>query len=357
MTQNTFLLYGANGYTGTLIARFAAQYQLQPILAGRTKDKIETLATALELPYKVLDINDTKELLAALRSVKLVVNAAGPFVFTADQMVKACLQTGTHYIDINGDIDVFEQIKSFDAAAKEAGIMLLPGAGFDVVPTDCLALFLKTLLPDANSLKLAFATLGGAISHGTAMSMLLKLGKGGAVRKEGKIVRLPLGQKSMTVDFGMKKIFVMSIPWGDVSTAYHTTAIPDIEAYTSIKPWIHRLLKLQYFFNPLLKNSLVRNYIAKKINSRPAGPTDAMREKAISLVWGMAKNANNQTVTARLRGPEGYTLTAIATLLIAQKVLDGNFTPGYQTPAGKYGADLVMEIPGVTRERVRQIGK
>ncbi len=350
MSQATFLLYGASGYTGTLIARFASQYGLLPILAGRTKEKLEPLAAALQLPYKVVDLNDTALLQQALRSVKLVVNAAGPFVFTADQIINACLQTGTHYIDINGDIDVFEHIKSYDMAAKKAGIMLLPGAGFDVVPTDCLALFLKSLLPDANSLKLAFAGLGGSISHGTATSMLLKLGNGGAARKDGKMVHLPLGQKSRTVDFGMKKIFVMSIPWGDVSTAYHTTAIPDIETYTSIKPWIHRLLKFQYFFNPLLKTSMVRNIISKKINSRPAGPTDAMREKAISLVWGMAKNAGNQTVTARLRGPEAYTLTAMATLLIAQKVLAGNITAGYQTPAGKYGADLVLEIPGVSRE-------
>ena len=160
MMQNSFLLYGANGYTGELIARYASQYNLQPILAGRNKEALSALATKLNLSYKVIDLNDTPALIAALKEVKVVVNAAGPFQFTAKQMIEACLQTGTHYLDINGDISVFEMLKRFDAAAKKAGIMLLPGAGFDVVPTDCIALQLKKLLPDAISLQLAFATPG-----------------------------------------------------------------------------------------------------------------------------------------------------------------------------------------------------
>ena len=213
MQSNSFLLYGANGYTGELIARYADQYNVQPILAGRRKEVIEPLAAKLNLPYRVFDLNDTVALLAALKEVKAVIHAAGPFHFTAKQMVDACLQTGTHYLDINGDISVFEMIKQYDAAAKKAGIMLLPGAGFDVVPTDCVALQLKKLLPDAVALKLAFATLGGGLSHGTASTMVSRLGEKGAVRKDGKIIRRPLGEKGIWVDFGKKKLFVMTIPW------------------------------------------------------------------------------------------------------------------------------------------------
>jgi short subunit dehydrogenase-like uncharacterized protein len=282
----------------------------------------------------------------------VVVNAAGPFQFTAKQMIEACLQTGTHYLDINGDISVFEMIKRFDAAAKKAGIMLLPGAGFDVVPTDCLALQLKKLLPDAVSLKLAFATLGGGLSHGTATTMVTKLGQGGAIRKDGKIMSRPLGQYGMQVDFGIKKLFVMSIPWGDISTAYSTTGIPDIESYTGISKKVYYLLKLQFLFNWLLRTNFIRNYLKKKINNRPAGPSDEQRNKALSLVWGQATNAAGNSATVRLSGPEGYTLTTLATLVIVQKVLTGNFSVGYQTPATAYGENLVMEIPGVKREIV-----
>jgi len=289
---------------------------------------------------------------SALKEVKAVIHAAGPFQFTAKQMVEACLQTGTHYLDINGDIAVFEMIKRYNDAAKKAGIMLLPGAGFDVVPTDCIAMQLKKLLPDAVALQLAFASLGGGISHGTATTMATKLGEGCAVRKNGKIVHAALGQKGMWVDFGIKKLFVMSIPWGDISTAHFTTGIPDIETYTGISKMTYRMLKAQSLFNWLLRTNWVRNFIKKKISQRPAGPGDEQRSKAISLVWGQVRNAAGKTATARLSGPEGYTLTMHSSLNIAQKILNGNFTPGYQTPASAYAEDLVMEIPGVKREVV-----
>jgi short subunit dehydrogenase-like uncharacterized protein len=226
----------------------------------------------------------------------------------------------------------------------------MSGAGFDVIPTDCLALFLKNQLPDAVTLKLAFATSGGGISHGTGMSMIDRLGEGGAVRKSGKIIPVPLGHKGMWINFGPKKLFVMSIPWGDISTADFTTGIPDIETYTGITPMIYRLLKVQGLFNWLLRTSFMRNIIRKKMSRRSAGPSDEQREKAIGFVWGQACNAEGKTITARLTGSEGYTITLHGCLLIAQKVLQGNFRTGYQTPASAYGENLVLEIPGMKRE-------
>ncbi len=286
MRNNSFLLYGANGYSGELIARYASEYGLQPILAGRKEAALRPLAERLNLSYKVFGLDDSEAMKAALREVKVVIHAAGPFQFTAKQMADACLQTGTHYLDINGDVSVFEMLKGYDNAAKETGIMILPGAGFDVVPTDCTALHLKKQLPDAVSLKLAFATLGGGLSHGTATSVVQRLGEGGVVRKNGKLVKVPLGKKGMWVDFGEKKLFVMSIPWGDISTAYTTTGIPDIEAYTGISTNIYRFLKFQSLFNWLLRMNFMRKIIKKKIDKAPAGPTDEQRSKAISLSMG-----------------------------------------------------------------------
>jgi len=354
--QNSFLLYGANGYTGELVARYAAQYDLHPILAGRREEVLKPLAAKLSYPYKVFDVNNSSALFAALKEVKLIVNAAGPFQFTAKPIIDACLQTGTHYLDVNGDIAVFEMIRQMDAAAKLAGVMLLPGSGFDVVPTDCTALLLKKLLPDAITLKLAFATIGGGLSHGTATTMVSKLGQGGAIRKDGKIVSVPLGQKGMWIEFlnvsngKLEKKFVMAIPWGDVATAYYTTAIPNIESYTAISPGVYRLLKIQILFNWLLRTKFIRSVIKKRIDNRPAGPSDEQRSKAMSLVWGQAANGQQETRTVRMSCADGYTLTMHSTLLIAQKVLQGNLKPGYQTPGSAYGEDLVLELPDVKRE-------
>ena len=346
MQSNSILLYGANGYTGVLIAKLAAQYGLQPILAGRREEAIKPLANELNLDYKIIDINNVAQLKEALNGIKVVIHAAGPFADTAKQMIEACLQTGTHYLDINGDITVFEMIKHYDAPAKEKNIMLLPGAGFDVVPTDCMALRLKNKVPDATHLNLAFASIGGGVSHGTAMTMVSKLGYGGAARENGKIVRHPLGKEGRWVDFGQKKIFVMSIPWGDVSTAYYTTGIPNIQVYTAIKPGVYRMMKLQGAFNWLLRMESVKNMIRKKIKKRPAGPSDEMRSKAKSLIWGEVRNDKGETVSDHFSSADGYTLTAHSCLIIAKKVLAENFKPGYQTPAACYGEELVKEIPG-----------
>ena len=352
MQSNSFLLYGANGYTGELIARYAPQYNLEPVLAGRRKELIEPMAKKLNLSYRIFNLDDTVALHAALKEVKVVIHAAGPFQYTAKQMIEACLQTGTHYLDINGDIAVFEMIKRYDDAAKKAGIMLMPGAGFDVVPTDCVALQLKKMLPDAVILQLAFASLGGGLSHGTATTMAGRLGEKGAVRKDGKIIRRPLGEKGMWVDFGVKKLFVMNIPWGDISTAYFSTGIKNIETYTGISKKVFNTLKFQFLFNWLLRTKMIRQYMQNKINRQPAGPNDEQRNKALSLVWGQVKNEEGKIATVRLSGPEGYTLTTYAALVIVQKILNGIFSPGYQTPANAYGENLVMEIPGVKREIV-----
>ncbi|HEY1115524.1 MAG TPA: saccharopine dehydrogenase NADP-binding domain-containing protein, partial [Chitinophagaceae bacterium] len=160
MQQDSFLLYGANGYTGRLVARYAAQNGLRPVLSGRRAEALAPLASELGLTYRVVDLNDAEGLDALLSEHDVVLHAAGPFQYTAPQMVEACLRTGTHYLDINGDIEVFEMLKGYDAAGKERGVMIMPGVGFDVVPTDCLSLFLKKQLPDATHLKLAFTALG-----------------------------------------------------------------------------------------------------------------------------------------------------------------------------------------------------
>ena len=344
--QNQFLLYGATGYTGKLIAKLSSNYNLQPILAGRTEALIKPLAEELQLPYRIIDLDNKEQLQKVLGDVKLVLHAAGPYVYTAKQMVEACLETGVHYIDINGDISVFEMLKKYDATAKEKNIMVMPGVGFDVVPTDCIALQLKNKMPDATHLKLAFASIGGGLSHGTATTMAGKIGEGGAVRENGKVMRKPLGQKGMWVEFGEKKLFVMTIPWGDVSTAYTTTGIPNIEVYTGIAPKIYKVLKLQGAFNWLLRTKFIRNIIKKKIKASPAGPSDEQRQKSSSLVWGEASNAKGEKINACISCFDGYTLTAHSSLIITNKILEGNYKTGYQTPAGCYGKNLVMEIPG-----------
>src|ERR1700730_6262083 len=154
---NRFFIYGATGYTGKLTARTAKEKGLKPILAGRNEAKLKAIAEPLGFQSRAFDLSERTKLDAALAEVDAVLHIAGLFSSTSKPMADACLRTGTHYLDITGEIDVFEALAARDAEARQAGIMLLPGVGFDVVPSDCLAVHLKEKLPDADDLKIYIA--------------------------------------------------------------------------------------------------------------------------------------------------------------------------------------------------------
>ncbi len=347
-----FLLYGANGYTGQLIAENAAAHGLEPVLAGRSEAKIRPLAEQLNLAYKIFDLEQTDLLDAALREVPVVLHAAGPFRRTARPMIEACLRTQTHYLDITGEIPVFEMAASYDKKAKAAGILLMPGVGFDVVPTDCLALFLKKQLPDATHLRLAF-TSGGGFSRGTAKTMAEGLGEGGAARVNGKIINVPLGHKTMWVPFtGEKKRFAMTIPWGDVATAYYTTGIKNIETYTAVKPATHRMLRWQKLYNWFLRLPFVKAYTKKQIDKRPPGPDDEQLRVGKSYIWGEVRNDKGETKSARLITPNGYQLTMLTALTSVKEILITDYQlvkTGFQTPAGMFSEEFIMQFESVER--------
>ncbi len=346
--QNRWMLYGANGYTGRLICEEAVRSGMKPILAGRNQSEIAALAEKYKLDYRIFSLETKEAILPNLEGISVVLHAAGPFVHTAASMMDACLDAGAHYLDITGEMEVFGMADKRTQAAMDKNLMLMPGTGFDVVPTDCMAGLLKQKMPAAKSLELAFVTLGGQISHGTAMSMTEKLGEGGASRKAGKIVKEPIGKEGKEIELDGKKFFVMSIPWGDVFTAWFTTAIPDIRTFTGTKPSVYWFLKLQGIFNPLLRTNWFKNKMRKKINQGPAGPSEEKRKKAKAYIWGQVSDNAGQKVTAWFQCPEGYTLTALSSVAIVKKVLAGHFKGGYQTPAGCYGDGLVFELEGVS---------
>jgi short subunit dehydrogenase-like uncharacterized protein len=342
----SFLLYGANGYTGKLIIQKAIQKGLQPVLAGRTESKIKPLAEANGLPYLVFGLDNVAEITAHLQGFPVVLNCAGPFSRTARPMVEACLQTNTHYLDITGEIEVFEMVKSYHAKALEKGIVLMSGVGFDVVPTDCLAVYLHEKLPDATHLELAISGLGGSISHGTLSTMIESLGKAGAVRENGKIIAKPVGHHGKWINFGQHKQFAITIPWGDVSTAFYSTGIPNIEVYTTV-PWIaYYILKMQALFNPLLRSKFFKGRLQRYVDNKITGPTPSQSEKGKSRVWGRVFNAQGKQVEALLEGPEGYLLTAETSLNLVRKMLVPHKFAGYHTPAGLFGHTLILEVPG-----------
>jgi short subunit dehydrogenase-like uncharacterized protein len=344
-----YLIYGANGYTGALIAREAVARGQRPLLAGRNVTSLATLAGELGLKYRAFSLDDPAAIDAGIKDMTLVLHCAGPFSHTAKAMADACLRMKTHYLDVTGEVAVFESLAARDQEAKDAGIALMPGVGFDVVPSDCLAAHLKQRLPSATQLTLGFLSLS-RLSRGTAKTMAENFHRGGLIRRDGVLTPVPAAWKTRMIDFGTGPVLAMTIPWGDVSTAYYSTRIPNIEVYMGAPRVMRLAARASRYFRRLLGSPFVQLLIKKRIDALPPGPTDDQRARSQSYLWGEAIDGAGKTVVSRIRGPEGYTLTVLTALAVVERVLSGRFSTGFQTPSMAYGPGFILGVPDVARE-------
>ena len=353
MIAGDFLLYGATGYTGELIARRAAGLGLRPVLSGRNGLAIGALAVELNLERRVASVDDPKSLDAAINSLpetnRTVLNCAGPFSHTAKQVADACLRNGAHYLDITGEVTVFEMMARKGKEAEKLGLMLLPGVGFDVVPSDCLAAYVARRIPCATNLVIAIQGVG-SISRGTALTSIQNIGNGGAVRRGGQIVRVPSAWKSRTVVFSNKPVEVTTMPWGDVATSFYSTGIPDIEVYMMIPNSMRMMLKYGRPFLPLLARKPINGWLQSRVRSGSPGPDEQQRERGKSRFWAEASDGKGKRFAARLFGPEGYELTVRTAIECVRRVISGMASPGFKTPSLAFGPDLILAVDGVRRE-------
>lgn len=347
MAEN-ILIYGSYGYTGKLITDLALEAGLKPILAGRTESKLREQAEASGLPYRTFGLDNHADVVGGLEGVAAVIHCAGPFSRTAVPMAEACIDSSTHYLDITGEVEVFEALHAMGERAKQAHIMLMPGAGFDVVPSDCLAAHLKRRLPSATELTLAFQGVGRP-SRGTATTMVENIHKGGLIRKDGKLTEVPAAWQVRTFDLGEGDVTAATIPWGDVSTAYYSTGIPNISVYMAAPKGLLTMMKANRYMGWAFGSRPVQSFLKSRIQAGPPGPSAEERENGYSLLWGEVLNDDGDTAEARLRTPEGYTLTAHTALEIGRRALTGGVTHGFVTPSIAFGPDFILEFEGVER--------
>ena len=341
------MLYGANGYTGTLTAYLAQARGLLPILAGRNQVKLEALGTRLGLQVRVFDLRDPATLRRQLSGVQAVLHMAGPFTSTSAPLLDACLDTGCHYLDITGEYSVFESIWRRHHEAKKAGSVILPGVGFDVVPTDCLAALLQRGLPDATELELAFATLGTRPSPGTVNTWIEALGCGGLVRIGGEIVPEPLGARARDIPFPTRTLHSVAVPIGDLSSAFRTTGIPTITAYMALPKPGQLGLRGLAALRGVFAHSRVARGLKRWVPRAVQGPDASERSRSRGELWGEVRNAAGKRFSLTLTTPDPYALTADAALRAVERVLAGRVAPGASTPAQALGADFIAECDGV----------
>jgi len=345
-----FMVYGATGYTGRLIARAARERRLQPILAGRDVAKLRDLAASLGFEYRAARPDEPQRLSEALRDVEVVLNVAGPFSATARPMVDACLRTHTHYLDVTGELPVFEELERYDAAARSRNVMVMPGVGFVVVATDCLAAHVARRLPGAQRLAIGVSRTTH-LSRGSARTIVEAWSNLVYVRRQGRLLPTPVGSLEREFDYDAGPRLSAAVSWPDVITAFRNTGIPNIAAYLEVNRAERAMLRLNPFFG-WLAHSESRRLLRLQADLLPDGPSDQVRWTHGRVVVAEAEDAEGTRVGCRLHTPESYTFTCAAALGIVDKIQQGEFVPGFQTPAAVYGADFPLQLGGVRREEI-----
>ena len=342
------MLYGANGYTGELIAREAARRGLEPRLAGRNAQAVAQLGRELGFETRGLGLEDPTVVARSLEGVRAVLNCAGPFSSTAGPMIAACIATGVHYLDITGEIDVFEAAQARDVEARASGVVLCPGAGFDVVPTDCLAAELKQALPGATYLALGFDSRTRP-SRGTARTRVEGMALGGRIRSSGRICRVAHAFRERAIDFGDGVKTATTIPWGDVSTAFRTTGIPNIEVYFPMSQRQIAALRRLNRVAPLLKLGVAQSFLKNRASGGVPGPNAAARASSPTFVWGEVHAPSGELCTGRIKVANGYDVTVQSALGLLTLVLEREGHGSYFTPSQLAGPRFVESLEGSGR--------
>lgn len=338
----TLMVYGSYGYTGELVVEEAVSRGLDTVVAGRDGERVEEQAEEHGLEGRGFSVEEMSD---ELDDVEVLLNCAGPFSHTYADAVDACLENTVDYLDITGEVDVFRGIASHGQEAEVAGVTLLPGVGFDVVPSDCLAAHVASRLEDPSGLAVGFETILSP-SQGTAKTAVEGLGRGCYVRRDGALERVPLASHSRKVDFGGGEVDASLFPLGDVVTAYHSTGVEDIETYVGLSPTVARLVRAADRAGPVVRSRLVQQALKAAAELAFDGPGDEQRRENEARLWAEAVDeSSGERAEARLRTPETYAFTARASVEAAERV--GDAEAGFQTPATAFGEEVVTEFDGV----------
>ncbi len=345
------MIYGAYGYAGQLVAQEAVLRGLNPVLAGRNREKLTSLAGCLGLSSRCFDLENKDNIALNLQGISVLLNCAGPFSSTCVPLVKTCIMSGIDYLDLSVEIEVFEYMASLEQKAWEAGIVLCPGVGFGVIPTDCLAAVLKEELPGAQNLALAFSS-KSKISPGTAKTIIESLKYKGRIRKNGAISTVAIASKVRKINFGNEFTNTVSIPWGDVSTAFYTTGIPDIVVYCPVPKGAVIPLKFLRIFRFVLTLEMVQRFLKKQVQKRIKGPSHEELRARFARLWGEVSDGQGNIIQGRFTSCHPYLFTARGSVGVVEKLLNVDIAPGFYTPSKLMGPHYAKTISGTTRIRL-----
>ncbi len=344
MNKNKLMLYGANGYSAKLILEELLKHGIKPILAGRNSSVID-LAEEKDLESRIFDLRDFNIIRDNLDDIHTLLNCAGPFIYTAPTLIKIALETETNYLDITGEIEVFEYAWSRSEDAKRKNLVILPGVGFDIVPTDCLAKRLAEQMTDAVELKLGFKNENVGISRGTLLTTLERSFESGLIREDGKLINSDFGEKTVQFKRSGLTFNGVSIPWGDVFSAYYSTGIPNISAFVHLDKFLFDQKNLLFSLRNILSNRIVKNLASTAIKNFSSGPGEEERERGRVFIWGRVKNELHEMHEECYEVMESYTLTGKSAAESAVRILNEDIIHrGTVTPSLAFGSEFLDQF-------------
>jgi short subunit dehydrogenase-like uncharacterized protein len=344
------LLYGSNGYTARLLLPRLRALGIDVIVAGRNATAIHRVAEECRSTARVFGLEDPRHIDECLHDVSAVLNAAGPFSRTAPPLIDACLRQRVDYLDLSGELEPITYAATSGAFARSLGVMLLPAIGFDVVPSDCLAVHLANGMPGAERLTLSISA-SNLLSRGSARTFVENAGTWVHVRREGALEPMRLRTQTRWIDFGGGQRPTIAVSWGDLVTAFHSTGIPNIEVYFEATAFRWTAVTVNQYFGWALRGDGAKAWLDGMAKGLPDGPGDQERARERSVIVAEVSRGTERR-GARLVTPEAYTFTAEVASRVALEVLGGKRTPGFVTPARLFGADFVLGVPGVTLEHL-----
>src|SRR4051794_13536819 len=172
-------VYGATGYTGRLVAAELADAKADFIVAGRNREKLDALAGELggSIGVRQATLDDPASLRDLMADCSVVVNCAGPFVLHGEPVLRAAVETSTHYLDTTGEQPWMKlAFERYGPGASDARVAVIPAMGFDYVPGDMLAALTAEGMGEVDEVTLAYGWFDFQPTRGTVMTTLEVLG-------------------------------------------------------------------------------------------------------------------------------------------------------------------------------------
>lgn len=315
-------LYGATGYTGRLVAAELRRRGADFILAGRSQAKLERLSGELGgAETRVAALDDPAALRGLLEPCAAVIAVAGPFQLHGEPVLRAAVETATHYLDTTGEQPFMRRVfEEFGAAASERGAALVTAMGFDYVPGDMIAALTAEGMGPLEELALAYSVEGFGASRGTALSAIGMLSGGDVEWREGRLApasqKVSRGTFEFPAPIGRQRM--VRYPAGEHVTVPRHVGTPTVRTMLSASAVIPdpRLAAAAPLTMPPLRLALrtpLRRLAEAGIARLPEGPAPEARAKArFAIVCDATAGAGRRR--GIVRGPDMYGLTARTTV-------------------------------------------